>query len=105
MQNNERRAFIESEKEKTKVPEMTDPLGKYWNNPDRHKILICKDIAVMSKRSFKILHEYSTSLPSGTYTGKMWKRQSTEGWKLVWYGDICESDNTIAIYYRKIAIL
>lgn len=95
-------AYIEAEKEKSKVPPITDSLGKFWDQPNRHKILIGKTHATMSDKSFNALSEYSCSIPSGTYTGKMWKRRSSRGWKLAWYGAVRESDNTISIEYRII---
>jgi hypothetical protein len=80
------------------IPRITDPLGRSWEQPDRSEILLDDTHAVMTRRSFNKLHEYSGSFPTGVYPGKMWKRhdggfdvafRSGGGkpiWKLVWYG-------------------
>jgi hypothetical protein len=80
------------------IPRITDPLGRSWEQPDRSEIMLDDTHAVMTRRSFNKLHEYSGSFPTGVYEGKMWKRhdggfdvafRSRGGkpiWKLVWYG-------------------
>lgn len=68
------------------LPEMTDRLGKYWDQPNRDLIAIDKTHAVMELEEFDRLSEYSTTNPSGVYVGKMWKRWTAKGWYLCWYG-------------------
>jgi hypothetical protein len=69
------------------IPEMTDPLGKHWDQPDKENILIDSTHALMTEGNFKNLHEYSRSQPSGVYPGKMWKAGNQKGdWWLRWYG-------------------
>ncbi len=63
------------------IPPITDPFGESWRQPDRAKILIDRDVAVMSEESFEQLFNYETSVPTGVYVGKMWRR----GRILCWY--------------------
>lgn len=71
--------------ERNTIPEMTDPLGKYWEQPDRAKILVDEKYALMEKEDFEMLHNYECSFPSGAYIGKMWRRNNL----LYWY-DVSE---------------
>jgi len=67
------------------IPPMTHPLGTYWRQPKVSEIRIEGDKAFMSQQNFEMLHEYSTSYPSGSYLGKMWKRKrDNESYYLVW---------------------
>lgn len=68
------------------IPSMTDPLGKYWDQPadirdapmdDKHVLLTSEQIAKLC--------DYSSSYPSGTYYGKCWKRKGPGFWYLCWY--------------------
>lgn len=70
------------------IPEMTDPLGKFWKQPSRGEIEIDDTHALMSSSAFKRLPEYSSSIPSGVYPGKMWRAQSDGGWWLRWFGTV-----------------
>jgi hypothetical protein len=56
------------------IPIITDPLGKYWEQPDRRQIQIVDGAACMTRKTFDQLAEYSGSVPTGVYPGKMWKR-------------------------------
>lgn len=87
------------------IPPMTDPLGKHWNQPDQDSILIDDFHAVMDQRSFDTLSNYSSTIPSGVYDGKMWKCLSAkDGWLLGWYGP-GKKENTCSINYRMILVL
>lgn len=84
----------------TVIPAMTDPLGRYWTQPGRNEIAVDDTHAVMSRRSFDLLSEYSRSKPTGVYPGKMWKAVTREGTPyLCWYGivegrdDLCSNNN------------
>jgi hypothetical protein len=80
------------------IPLITDPMGCSWEQPDRSEIMLDNTHALMTRRTFNKLHEYSATFPSGVYLGKMWKRhdggfdrrfRASGGkpvWKLVWYG-------------------
>jgi len=64
------------------IPPITDPLGKYWKQPDPAKIKILFGKAWMDKEDFDKLLDYSRSKPTGIYYGKMWK--ATDDGK-TWY--------------------
>lgn len=90
------------------IPPITHPLGRYWNQPKREEMLVDEIYAMMSKQTFDQLAEYSATIPTGVYAGKMWKRQATrwakdpEGkpmhlgidWYLCWFVDIKATDGT-----------
>lgn len=82
------------------IPEMTDPMGRYWDQPSKDKISFSLSYAWMDKESFDALKDYSQSQPTGCYPGKMWKsiyyrkrvenrgtRIVQQGWLLRWFGD------------------
>lgn len=64
------------------IPEMTDEMGRYWDQPNRSEILVDDKYAIMTKATFKKLANYEHSHPSGIYDGKMWRCGTT----LLWYG-------------------
>ena len=86
----------------SRIPAMTHTLGKYWNQPAREAVLVDDTHAVMDTAAFDQLAEYSTTLPSGVYPGKMWRAESHGRWVLRWYGvvdgnpDVC-SNNQVEI--------
>lgn len=82
------------------IPPITDPLGKYWRQPDRNRIEVDETHALMTEADFESLSEYSTSIPSGVYPGKMWRRQQVDGWYLVWFGE-CADPSKCSINFRK----
>jgi hypothetical protein len=61
------------------VPPITHPMGKHWDQPDPHAFEWHEDRVVMTREQFKALHDYSCSLPSGVYDGKMWRLTSHHG--------------------------
>ncbi len=86
-----------------KIPEMAHPLSKHWKQPDRLRIGLGPIRATMSKDTFDKLLEYSTSLPTGEYDGKMWKAKKGSDWWLLWYSECDKKDCKINI--RKIIIV
>ena len=69
------------------IPAMTNPLGRYTRQPQKENILLDDTHALMTRKDFEQLMNYSTSYPTGVYPGKMWRRQRGTGWLLCWYGD------------------
>jgi hypothetical protein len=77
------------------IPLMTDPLGRHWPQPSRDAFLVDETHAIVSAANFKLLPEYSGSMPSGVYPGKMWRRHDgvfdrkckEPIWMLCWYGE------------------
>ena len=94
----------ESMEVKNVIPEMVHSLSKYWNQPDIKDIEIGDKQAKMSKCTFELLLEYSTSIPTGVYEGKMWKRRRPDAWYLLWYA-ACEGADSCSINIRKIIIV
>lgn len=87
---------------------MTDPMGKYWNQPKTEDILIDDTHAVVTADTFDQLANYSHSIPTGVYPGKMWKCAGKDGdiifWWLRWYG-ISDKPNHCSFNERIILIL
>ena len=101
------------------IPPITDPMGRNWDQPDRHRIAVDAKHALMEEATFNALHEYSTTIPTGVYEGKMWRRhdgiaargrhgeivmkQEQGTWLLCWYGPSDEPDRC-SINHRVILI-
>jgi len=74
------------------IPPMTHELSSGWrNNPKIENIIINDETATMSRKDFDILLDYSSSVPSGVYEGKMWKNyaptdEECNRWYLNWWG-------------------
>ncbi len=97
------------------IPPMTDPMGAYWSQPDPSRILVDDTHAVMDAETFSALAEYSGSLPSGVYFGKMWKRH--DGifdkqckpeqclWLLCWFGKVDGKPNLCSNNFREILVV
>lgn len=89
----------------TVIPLMTNPLGKYWDQPKNTEIEVDEKSALMTKSAFKKLKDYSHSIPSGVYEGKMWKAKNGECWILRWYQSIPDNDKEMDIISREIIII
>lgn len=55
------------------IPQITDPMGKSWQQPDASGIAIDDTHAVMTEGDWDALLAYDRSMPSGVYDGKMWR--------------------------------
>lgn len=77
------------------IPEITDPMGRHWEQPSRQEIAISSLKARMSAATMKKLPDYSCSQPSGVYPGKMWRSSNVYYkeldapviWWLRWFGE------------------
>ena len=85
------------------IPECTHPLSKHWDQPKNTEIEVDDSHALMSKKSFDELLEYSMSVPTALYVGKMWKANSG-CWYLRWVEPDVENSNQLLIQSRKILI-
>lgn len=82
--------------DKNVIPPITDPLGRHWEQPSLDRILIDDTHAVMDKAAFWELRNYSSTIPTGVYPGKMWRAQvfltvganSPSKWVLRWFGEV-----------------
>ncbi len=84
---------------KNTIPPITHELGRHWKQPPTSEILIDDTHALMTRKTFEKLAEYSASKPTGVYEGKMWRRHDgsfdreflARGgkpvWLLCWYGE------------------
>jgi len=91
------------------IPKMTHPLSAYWHQPDRSRVLIDDTHALMSRRTFEELLEYTGTIPTGAYEGKMWKSKFWIGersdWLLMWYGFYPPDPNEVSINSREIILI
>lgn len=69
------------------IPPITDPLGRHWQQPDPAHIVVDDARALMCRSTFNRLLEYSSTIPTGVYHGKMWKANAAGVWMLRWFGD------------------
>ncbi len=98
------RRYIKTFQENLMIPKMTHPLGKAWSQPSRDKILVCKDHVVMSSKTLSELLDYTRSMPSGVYEGKMWKVGTDAGhWLLCWYG-LSDKPDSCSTNHRRIEL-
>ena len=82
------------------IPEMINPLGAYWSQPHRDQIEVDETHALLNKTAFDKLSEYSQTIPTGVYEGKMWKRKEYKVWWLCWFGPSNLPDNCDTNYRR-----
>lgn len=87
------------------IPKMTDPMSRHWTQP-QGEILIDETHAMMRRIDFEALAEYSTTCPSGVYSGKMWKSKirGHSTWYLRWYGRP-SSENSVWTFTREIIVV
>lgn len=96
------------------IPPITDPMGSSWRQPNPDNILVDDTHALMSKQDFWALSNYSWSIPTGVYPGKMWRAQvplnPTLGfdgpckWVLRWFGVVPGNDKMCSNNQRDILI-
>jgi hypothetical protein len=100
------------------IPPITEPLGRHWHAPDRALILTDDKHAVMAGATFVCLPEYSGTIPTGVYPGKMWKRNDglfderckpeDRKWLLCWFGPVIPANErdreACPIEFRQILI-
>lgn len=95
------------------IPDMVHPLSKgRLQQPNREDLTIDDESVIMNTKSFKMLAEYSTSVPSGVYEGKMWKAHKYKeidgekvwDWYLLWFG-LSEKEGMCSNQMRKIIII
>jgi hypothetical protein len=82
------------------IPPITDPLGKYWDQPPREAIEIDDTHALMTYQTMKKLHNYESTIPTGVYPGKIWRRKD----QLCWF-DVHEDPKLCSIYVRDILVV
>ncbi|MDX4946491.1 hypothetical protein [Providencia manganoxydans] len=89
-----------------KLPAITNPLGKHWKQPNPANINIDDTHAMMSSSDYELLADYSGSVPSGVYVGKMWKAVAPSGKAFLrWFGIVPERDDVCSNNQREILIV
>lgn len=98
---------------KNVIPPITDPMGHYWQQPRTDCILLDDTHALMDSHAFKNLCDYSSTIPSGAYPGKMWKRhdgyhdprckRQDWHWLLCWFGH-SDDPTRCSINHREILL-
>jgi hypothetical protein len=84
---------------------MTHRLSRHWEQPNDIRDAPMDDKTVLlTPEQLKGLHEYSTSMPTGVYAGKCWKRIERNRTLLVWYGDVTPDDRC-PILFRNIEVV
>jgi len=88
------------------IPVMDDPMGKYWKQSEgMTRVPFDHNHAILTRKQFSELRDYSRSRPSGVYPGKCWKSQTASGdWLLCWYGPD-NGDGMLENFVRNILIL
>lgn len=88
------------------IPAMTDPLGRFWEQPrDIRDAPMDDETVLLTPAQFAALHEYSATFPTGVYPGKCWKRiERGPRVLLVWYGEVTAED-TCPIEFRNIEVV
>lgn len=86
------------------IPPMTDPLGRYWDQPNVSEVLIDDTHALVSRSAFDKLNQYDTSIPSGVYPGKMWKCRQRGVMYLRWYG-LADDPNFCSNHHRILLVV
>ena len=88
------------------IPVITHPWGASWQQPEISDIEIDDTHALMGVYAFNQLVEYSHSIPSGVYIGKMWKgRYDTGEWYLAWFSEGDEAKTYLNNNYRIILVV
>ena len=93
------------------IPLMTDPMGQHWDQPALSEITIDDKTATMSRETFCKLKNYSTTIPSGVYPGKMWKAEicfensCDDYWELRWFGIVPNDPKVCSRNSRKIMVV
>jgi hypothetical protein len=95
------------------IPPITDPQGKSWQQPpaDLMDFDTVPGHVIISHAAFKALARYDTTMPSGVYPGKMWKRDEGGVDLLVWFGivpgkpDVCSIEHRIIMLKELVDLL
>lgn len=92
------------------IPPMTNPLGKHWDQPALSEIVVTSKSATMGQEAFDRLLDYSGSMPTGAYEGKMWRARQYRvddvlpHWALCWYGYSKIGPGSVSNNHRWIVI-
>lgn len=82
------------------IPPMTHPLSKAWDQPPLNEFVIDKTHCLMTEKTYKQLHNYEYTLPTGKYEGKVFRR----GNRFTWFSEHV-NPGLLMINYREILII
>lgn len=86
------------------IPAMPAEWAPYWRGPDRSEIVFQGPDAVMTHKAFDMLLDYTGTMPTGVYDGKMWKTRLEGSWYLRWYSTPRNNPNKCIINTRPIKL-
>lgn len=77
---------------------------EYLDQRANSTIMVDDKTALMSQEDFNKLLEYNSTLPTGSYVGKRWKRKHGEGWLM---GEFAPNPDPkkIDIIWREVILL
>jgi len=84
--------MTQQERDGLEIPAPDPEWLSLWKQPDRSRILLDDRYAILSQEDADSLCQYSDSVPSGEWTGKMWRTTTPTGDYLRWYlvsGESC----------------
>lgn len=79
--------------------------GRTWKAPSPADILLTDTHACMPESAFESLLEYSSSIPTGVYPGKMWKAHMDGKWYLRWFGIVPDQPEVCSNNQREIPVM
>lgn len=95
------------------IPPMAHELARYWDQPAREAIVFDDKHAWMSLVTWRALAPYDSSMPSGVYEGKMWRRDETRfragRHLLCWFGpspkpNCCSTNYRVALIIEAVIL-
>ena len=87
------------------IPDLQCPYSSPPQQPVNRDVLVDDTHALMARADFDLLLEYSMSIPTGAYEGKMWKAYGVDRWYLRWYQACKEDPGMLDIMTREMIII
>lgn len=84
------------------VPQVTSPMGVYWQQPPRDLILLDDACALMARAAFEQLQDCTGKRPENGFAGQMWKSVFRGKWFLHWYEPDVLHPERLAVQFREI---
>ena len=88
----------------TRVPAITDPLGRYWPQPPRDRVLLDGVHALVSRQGFAMLQDCTGRRPEPARAGMMWRANFRGKWWLMWYEPDVLTPETLAVQWRELLV-
>lgn len=88
-----------------------DPLARNWQQPDHTRFLWLADAVFVTPQQHAELLEYSSSMPSGVYPGKCWRRDTGKNIDpngreyLAWYVASRPDGAFCSVNFRRLFVL